>query len=151
MRVVLWCPMHVDIVPNRRSRPAILLRETWREGTRVRKRTVANLTKEVTLEQALIIRRVLAGETLVAPNDAFEQLTSRAHGHVQAVLLARRKPTARWTGWEPARNGSRRSSRSGTCALGRWCASFSPRATSRASTASWRRSGTTATRSAARR
>ena len=57
----------------------------------MRKRTVANLTKEVTLEQALIIRRVLAGETLVAPNDAFEQLTSRAHGHVQAVLLAMRK------------------------------------------------------------
>jgi len=57
----------------------------------VRKRTVANLTKEVTLEQALIIRRVLAGETLVAPSDAFEQLASRAHGHVQAVLVAMRK------------------------------------------------------------
>jgi hypothetical protein len=57
----------------------------------VRKRTVANLTKDVTLEQALIIRRVLAGETLVAPSDAFEQLASRAHGHVQAVLVAMRK------------------------------------------------------------
>jgi hypothetical protein len=57
----------------------------------VRKRTIANLTKEVTLEQALIIRRVLAGETLVAPSDAFLQLSSRSHGHVQAVLLAMRK------------------------------------------------------------
>ncbi len=83
--------MHVDIVPNRGSPPAILLRETWREGSRVRKRTVANLTKDVTLEQALIIRRVLNGETLVAPGDAFEQLSSRSHGHVQAVLLAMRK------------------------------------------------------------
>ena len=83
--------MHVDIVPNRGSRPAILLRETWREGRRVRKRTVANLTQEVTLEQALIIRRVLAGETLVSPGDAFEPLSSRAHGHVQAVLVAMRK------------------------------------------------------------
>ena len=36
--------MYVDIVPNRNSRPAILLREGWREGCRVRKRTVANLT-----------------------------------------------------------------------------------------------------------
>jgi len=83
--------MHVDIVPNRGSAPAILLRETWREGARVRKRTIANLTKEVTLEQALVIRRVLAGETLVAPGDAFEQLSSRAHGHVRAVLVAMRK------------------------------------------------------------
>ncbi len=83
--------MHVDIVPNRGSPPAILLRETWREGGRVRKRTVANLTKEVTLEQALIIRRVLNGETLVAPSDAFEQLASRGHGHVRAVLLAMRR------------------------------------------------------------
>jgi hypothetical protein len=57
----------------------------------VRKRTVANLTKEVTLEQALTIRRVLAGETLVAPSDAFEPLASRAHGHVRAVLFAMRK------------------------------------------------------------
>ena len=83
--------MHVDIVPNRRSPPAILLRETWREGKRVRKRTVANLTKEVTLAQALIIRRVLNGETLVAPSDAFEQLSSKSHGHVRAVLFAMRR------------------------------------------------------------
>jgi len=31
-------------VPNRNSRPAILLREGWREGRRTRKRTLANLT-----------------------------------------------------------------------------------------------------------
>ena len=33
--------MYVDIVPNRNSRPAILLREGWREGKRIRKRTIA--------------------------------------------------------------------------------------------------------------
>ena len=85
--VVLW-PMHVDIVPNRTSRPAILLREAWREDGRVRKRTVANLTGVIDEEQALLFRRVLKGETLVAPADAFEITRSLPHGHVQAVLLA---------------------------------------------------------------
>jgi len=36
--------MYVDTVPNRNSPPAILLRESIREGTRVRKRTVANIS-----------------------------------------------------------------------------------------------------------
>ena len=34
--------MYVETVPNRNSPPAILLREGWREGKRVRKRTIAN-------------------------------------------------------------------------------------------------------------
>jgi transposase len=83
--------MHVDIVPNRTSRPAILLRETWREDGRVRKRTVANLTGAVTEEQAQVLRRVLKGETLVAPGEAFEVTRSLPHGHVQAVLSAMKR------------------------------------------------------------
>lgn len=83
----MW-PMHVDIVPNRTSRPAILLREAWREDGRVRKRTVANLTGVIDEEQALLLRRVLKGEALVAPANAFEITRSLPHGHVQAVLLA---------------------------------------------------------------
>lgn len=80
--------MHVDIVPNRTFRPAILLREAWREDGRVRKRTVANLTGVIDEEQALLLRRVLKGETLVAAADAFEITRSLPHGHVQAALLA---------------------------------------------------------------
>jgi MoxR-like ATPase len=34
--------MHIDIVPNRNSRPAYLLRESYREGKKVKKRTLAN-------------------------------------------------------------------------------------------------------------
>jgi hypothetical protein len=34
--------MYIDIVPNRHSPPAILLRESIREGRKVRKRTLAN-------------------------------------------------------------------------------------------------------------
>ncbi len=78
--------MYVDIVPNRTSKPAILLRENWREDGKVRKRTLANLS-DLTVEQALVLRRVLKGETLVAPEDAFHVTSSLPHGHVQAVLL----------------------------------------------------------------
>ena len=35
--------MFIDVVPNGRSAPAVLLRESWREGKRVHKRTIANL------------------------------------------------------------------------------------------------------------
>lgn len=83
--------MHVDVVPNRSSRPAILLRETWREDGRVRKRTIANLTQSVSLEQALMLRRVLKGESLVAPSDAFEVTDSKSEGQVRAVLLAMKR------------------------------------------------------------
>ena len=37
--------MYIDTVPNRGSPPAILLREGWREGGTVKKRTLANLSK----------------------------------------------------------------------------------------------------------
>ena len=37
--------MHIEVVPNRGSKPCILLRESFRQGGRVRKRTLANLTK----------------------------------------------------------------------------------------------------------
>src|SRR5690554_2949734 len=80
--------VHVDIVPNRSSRPAILLREAWREGKRVRKRTIVNLTKHMTLEQALAFREFLKGEKLVPADSLFEVNASRLHGHVAAVLLA---------------------------------------------------------------
>lgn len=36
--------MHIDIAPNGASRPTLLLREPYREGARVRKRTLANLS-----------------------------------------------------------------------------------------------------------
>ena len=79
--------MHIDIVPNRGSRPAYLLRESFRDGARVRKRTLANLSS-LSDEQILAIRAVLRGEALQRPEELFEAIASRAHGHVQAVLVA---------------------------------------------------------------
>jgi hypothetical protein len=79
--------MHIDIVPNRNSPPAVLLRESYREGARVRKRTLANLSA-LSTEQVDAIRRTLKGETLVPVADLFEIVGSRHHGHVQAVRAA---------------------------------------------------------------
>jgi len=79
--------MHIDIVPNRNSPPAVLLRESYREGARVRKRTLANLSA-LSAEQVDAIRRTLRGETLVPLADLFEIVRSQHHGHVQAVRTA---------------------------------------------------------------
>ncbi len=79
--------MHIDIVPNRGSRPAVLLRETYREGRKVRKRTLANLSK-LPMEQVEAIRRILKGEQLLPVSELFEVSRSRLHGHVHAVRIA---------------------------------------------------------------
>jgi hypothetical protein len=82
--------MYIDIVPNRGSPPAILLRESIREGKRVRKRTIANLSA-LPIEQAEMIRRVLKGEKLGPLERALDVVRSQAHGHVEAVLTAMRR------------------------------------------------------------
>ncbi len=77
--------MYVDIVPNRHSPPAILLRESWREAGKVRKKTLANISHWPT-HQVETLRRVLKGETLISPKEAFVIEQSLPHGHVAAVL-----------------------------------------------------------------
>ena len=79
--------MHIDIVPNRDSRPTFLLRESYREGSRVRKRTLANLSA-LSEEQIDAIRAVLRGEPLRPVGALFEAIRSLPHGHVQAVSVA---------------------------------------------------------------
>ncbi len=82
--------MYVDVVPNRNSPPAVLLRESYREGKRVRKRTLANLS--ALPEEAIeALRRTLKGEVLVPAEAHFEILRARPHGHVAAVVGTMRK------------------------------------------------------------
>ncbi len=57
--------MHIDIVPNRGSRPTPLLREAWREGKKVRKRTLANLSS-LPVDQVEITSPDFPGERLIA-------------------------------------------------------------------------------------
>lgn len=77
--------MYIDVVPNRGSPPAILLRESVREGRQIRKRTLANLSSWPP-DKVEMLRRLLRGETLVPPQDALEIVRTRPHGHVAAVL-----------------------------------------------------------------
>jgi hypothetical protein len=62
-----------------------LLRRSYREGGKVRHENLGNLSH---LPEAAIeaVRRVLAGETLVAAGDAFSVERSLPHGHVAVVL-----------------------------------------------------------------
>lgn len=82
--------MFIDTVPNRGSPPAILLRESWREGRATRKRTLANLSHWPAhkVEQ---LRRVLRDEPLVAPDALFTVERAVPHGHVEAILHAIRR------------------------------------------------------------
>src|SRR5580700_3216293 len=82
--------MHIDVVPNRNSKPAVLLRETWREEGKVKKRTIANLSA-LPMDQVEMIRRVLKGEKLGPVDDGFEVVRSQHHGHVDAVRSAMRR------------------------------------------------------------
>ena len=77
--------MYIATIPNRSSPPAILLRESYRQDGKVKTRTLANLTHWPPA-QLEALRRVLRGDTLVAPEDAFEIIRSLPHGHVAAVL-----------------------------------------------------------------
>ena len=84
--------MHVEVVANRGSRPAILLRESFRDGKKVRKRTLGNISN-LPMDQVEAIKRVLKGEKLVSVEQLFEIVEngSAAHGHVQAVMTAMRR------------------------------------------------------------
>jgi transposase len=76
--------MYIDIVPNRKSPPAILLRESVRQGRKIIKRTLANLSS-LSIEQAEAIREVLKGKPMAPVDELFEIIRSRTHGAVQAI------------------------------------------------------------------
>src|SRR5262245_33487761 len=83
--------MHVDRIPNRSSPPAYLLRETYREGKKVRKRTLANIT-HWPAAQIEALRRVLRGDLLGGDGGrGLSLLRSLPHGHVAAALGSLRK------------------------------------------------------------
>jgi len=78
--------MYIESVPNRNSPPAILLRESYRDAGKIKKRTIANLSDWPT-EIVEGLRTLLKGGK-VAPADQESIIARRAlpHGHVAAVL-----------------------------------------------------------------
>lgn len=79
--------MHINIIPNRGSSPTVLLRESYREGAKVCKRTLANLSC-LSAAQVQMIRASLRGDVLQPIDQTFEITASQSHGHVQAVCLS---------------------------------------------------------------
>ena len=83
--------MYIESVPNRNSPPAVLLHESYRQHGKVKKRTLANLSKWPD-ELVEGFRTLLRGGVALASLDAaFEIVRARPHGHVAAVLGAARR------------------------------------------------------------
>ena len=77
--------MYIESVPNRDSPPCILLRESYRENGKVRKRTIANLT-DWPPEVVQKLRLALKGGVVVSSlEEVFEVTRTLPHGHVAAV------------------------------------------------------------------
>jgi transposase len=80
--------MYIERVPNRNSPPAILLRESYREGNQVKKRTIANLSKlpdDVIDNMKLALKGAKLSTSEGIP-DNFEVIRSLPHGHVSVIL-----------------------------------------------------------------
>ena len=78
--------MFIEVVPNRNSPPAVLLRQSYRQDGKVKKRTLGNLSK---LPMPVIegLRTLLKGGVAFAEaGEALQIQRSLPHGHVAAVL-----------------------------------------------------------------
>jgi hypothetical protein len=82
--------MYVAVVPNRGSPPAILLRESYREGGKTKNRTLANLSRWPA-ERIEQLRAVLRGDKLLPAVEAVEIVRALPHGHVLAALGTARR------------------------------------------------------------
>jgi len=82
--------MYIESVANRNSPPCVLLRESFRQGGKARKRTMPNLTHwPPDLVEGL--GRLLHGGRVVEELPDFEIIRSLPHGHVAATLGALQK------------------------------------------------------------
>ena len=82
---------NIERVPNQAGKPAILLRQAWREGKKIRKKTIANLSK-FPPEVVEGFRTVLKGGVALSDISEVCSITrSLQHGHVAAILGTARK------------------------------------------------------------
>ncbi len=78
--------MYIESIPNRTSPPAVLLRESYREDGKVKKRTLLNLSNWPT-ERIEGLRAVLKGGVVIpADREAISITRSLPHGSVAAVI-----------------------------------------------------------------
>jgi Transposase DDE domain len=94
--------MYIESVPNRNSPAAVLLRESYREDGKVRKRTLANLSclSEEVIEGLKVLLR--GGVAVPSVEEVFTVERTLPHGHVAAVLgAARGSGSSTWFGTAP--------------------------------------------------
>jgi hypothetical protein len=94
--------MYIESIPNRNSPPAVLLRESYREDGKVRKRTLANLSclSAEVIEGLKVLLR--GGVAVPSAESVFTVERSLPHGHVAAVLgAARGAGSSAWFGSAP--------------------------------------------------
>jgi hypothetical protein len=73
--------MYVESVPNRNSPPAILLRETYRQDGKVKKRTLLNLS-DWPRERVEGLRALLKGGVVMPPGtEPLQVIRTLPHGH----------------------------------------------------------------------
>jgi len=82
--------MYIANIPNRGSKPTIIIREGYRENGKVKNRTIANIT-HWPKEKINALRLVLKGKKIALVDELFEKLSSKHHGHVNAVLKTVKK------------------------------------------------------------
>jgi hypothetical protein len=83
--------MYIEVVPNRDSKPCILLRESYRQDGKVRKRTLANLSK-LPAKAVEGLQALLRGGSVIEDfSKSFEVVRSQPYGHVAAVLATLRQ------------------------------------------------------------
>lgn len=85
MYKLYYLAMYIDIVPNRKSPPAVLLRKSKRENGKIVKTTIANLSS-CPPEAIKAFQMALKGIQMVPKEGFFHIDRSLPHGHVQAVL-----------------------------------------------------------------
>jgi transposase len=83
--------MYIEKVPNRNSPPCTLLRESYRQDGRVKKRTITNLSAwpaQLVEGLSLLLKGGVVVESL---EETFDVVRSLPHGHVAAVLGSLRR------------------------------------------------------------
>jgi len=83
--------MYVARIPNRGSPPAILLRESYRQGGKVKNRTLANLSHWPEPKVDALAQTLKGLPPKLDLSQAFEVTRSLPHGHVAAVLGTARR------------------------------------------------------------
>ncbi|CDN15166.1 MAG: hypothetical protein HRU34_11785 [Richelia sp.] len=78
--------MYIKRIPNRNSPQALLLRDSYREDGKVRKRNLPNLSKlpSETLDDLKIL--LTGGKAVEDLEEIFKMIRSRPHDHVAAPL-----------------------------------------------------------------